>query len=254
MDLYRALISKKFVAGIVGVCLILLFGCRGESFKNSSVLHLFWWSFYGIQYVFAMILCALPYARSFCEDLEYGYIRQMLIRGKLNRYCISKTAVIGISSILTMWLGSLLFAAVLRIYMPWIDPTESVYLSAVRSGSFHRVLEGGHYYAYFSLFAIQSGLLMVILSLFSAWLSLYIKNRLLTLALPIICYYFVSQMTNEMFQGTEYMNLSFIFGGTHRIFDSDIKSFIYAVLFTCVVSAIISSGIYRKLKKEIQNE
>jgi len=254
VDLHRALVSKKFVAGILGICLILLYGCREENFESASVLYLFWWSFYGIQYIFTMILCALPYSGSFCEDMEYGYIRQMLIRGKLSRYCISKTIVIGISSVLTMLSGGLLFVGILRIYMPWTDVEGSVYLSAVKNGSFHELLGNNHYFAYFSMFAIQSGLLMVILSLFSAWLSLYIKNRLLTLAVPIIFYYFASQITNDMFKGAEYMNLNFIFGGTHRIFDSDIKSFLYAVIYTCVVSVVITYGIYKKLKSEMQNE
>lgn len=253
MDMKRAFCSGKIVIGIIGIAIMLFFGCKDEIMEYATVLYLYWRSIYGIQYIFAMIFCTYPYARSFCEDIECGYIKQLFLKGNLKEYCVSKVVVIACSAVGTMLGGSLLFVCILRTNIPWINVRESVYLSATKNGSFHDLLLSGHYGLYFFMFAIQAGLLMVVLALFSSLISLYVRNQLLTLAIPVIVYYFLSHMMDKVFGGIKFMNLNTIYGGAQRIVESDILSFLYAVVWTGCISVGVTYGIYTKLRKEMQN-
>lgn len=253
-DCLRAFTSVEFFIGIFGVFITLLWGCYGERGRGSSVVRLIWYSTFGVQFLLVMIFGAVPYAGSICEDLEYGYIQQILIRGNLKSYCICKTIAVFVSSVASFTAGMLLFVCVLRIKSEWIDYGDSVYKSAIHSGSFRCLLQNNHFCLYVILFSIQLGLLIGILALISAYISLFISNKLLVLTIPVIAYYFITQYVAEIFVENIYLNLNYIYGGTRNIFDNDALSFLYAVAFAFITGVVFTILIYCKLKRKIGGE
>lgn len=253
VDFVRAFTAPGFLVSILGVLLTLLCGCCGDEISDSSVIRLIWYSTFGIQFLFVMIFGAIPYAGSICEDLEYGYIRQILIRGNLKGYCVSKIVIVLMSSICSFITGMLLFVSILRLRIQWIDISDSVYQSAIQSGSFREVIKNNHFYLYAFLFSIQLGMLIGILSLVSVYISLYISNKLLVLSIPVMAYYFIVQYTAEIFPKNKMLNINLVYGGTSNLFDNDILSFMYAVFLTIIVSVILACLIYLKLKRRLSD-
>lgn len=253
-DFRRALESVELYIGIAGMLLVLLFGCMDELNENSNVIHLVWYSCFGAQFLFVMIFGAVPYACALCEDIEYGYLQQEILRGNLTDYCLSKVVATLTTAIFSYVTAMMIFVGILRIKHPWIAEKDSVCTAAIKRGSFHMLLEGNHYYLYFLLFAFQMGLLIGILALISLYVSLFIANKLLILSIPVIAYYFLSQSFIKAFPDNYYVNLDYIFGGTKNVFGNDICSFLYACLLFTVAVIIMLRFIYSKLERRIVSE
>lgn len=253
VDFLRAFTSPEFLISILGVLIILLWGCCGDEIRDSSVIRLIWYSTFGIQFLFVMIFGAIPYAGSICEDLEYGYIRQILIRGNLKRYCVSKATIVLMSSICSFVTGMLLFVSILRLRLRWVDISDSVYQSAIRSGSFRELIKNNHFYVYVFLFSIQLGMLIGILALVSVYISLFISNKLLVFSIPVMAYYFIVQYTAEIFPNNKLLNINLVYGGTFNLFDNDILSFMYAIFLTIITGVILTWLIYSKLKGRLSS-
>lgn len=251
VDIRRTTQSWELWAGIAGVFLTLLWGCEGGTIKDSSVIHVIWWSTYGIQFLFVMIFCALPYAGSICEDIEYNYIKQSVIRGSLFRYCVGKIITIINTSIITMVTGMVLFVGVLLRRLPWIEIEDSVYQTAIRSGSFRWALQNEHYWLYIILFSAELGILTSMLSLSATYISTFISNKLIIFSTPIIVYYFITQSGNQLSGGSPWLDLNYIFSGTKNIADNDLMSFIYAICVGTIVNIFLFCLIYLRLKKKV---
>ncbi|OYP55487.1 hypothetical protein CG709_01450, partial [Lachnotalea glycerini] len=230
IDLKRAILSFKFLISIISVAIILIWSSLSSNgkIKENTIIFLLWWSAYNIRYVFVMFFCSIPYAGCFCEDLENGYIKQLVARGNLLSYCISKTMSIVVSAIGTMVIGVCIFVLLLKFFIPWTELNNSVYLAAIRSGSFHSIILTGHYFIYSLLFAFQFGLLTAILALLSACVSLFLSNKLLVWSIPIIAYYLISQYSWTLFSGSYMLDFDIIFSGRYNIFNNDLLSFLYA--------------------------
>lgn len=256
VDLERAFLSANFIIGILGVLFVWIWGSMSSNsgILGNTIIFLLWWSAYNIRYVFVMFFCAIPYAGCFCEDLEYGYIRQAVMRGNLISYCISKVFAITVSSIGAMIVGTGCFVLILNLFIPWAELDNSVYLSAIRNGSFHNVLANGHYFFYSILFALQFGLLTAVLALISACVSLYVNNKLLVWSIPLIAYYLISQYSWTIFAGDSMADLNVIFSGRYNIFNNDILSFLYAIGITMAIIMVITFIIYRRLKRRISGD
>lgn len=254
VDLIRAFTSMEFAVSIFGILLLMFMGCLSDGFQDSSVIRLVWYSTFGVQFLVVMVVGALPYAGAVCEDLEYGYLHQILIRESLRHYCISRVITVLLSSIGSFTIGMMLFVFILKCRLPWIDTKDSVYQAAIKNGSFRQFLLNEHYHLYILLFSIQLGMLMGILSLVSACISLFISNKLLVLSVPVMAYYFISQYAVNIFPNSVYCNLDFIFGGKKNVFDNDVMSFVYAVLVMCLISAVLTCLIYFRLRRRLNGE
>lgn len=254
IDFERAFLSTRFVISFIGIAAVLFWCCLDTVIIGNSVLHLIWWSTYSMQFVLVMIFCAIPYTGSFCEDLENLYCYPQLLRGKLSSYCISKVGIIALSSIITMVIGMFLFTLLLKMYIPWVDSAGSVYQSAIRSGAFHTLLINKNYYLYIFFFSVQYGILTAILSLISAYISLFIANKLLVLSIPVMAFYTLTQYSTDIFGDNSKMDLTAIYGGRSNVFQNDFSSFLYAIILGIVSIVILGRLIYVKMRRRVSGD
>jgi len=253
MDFYRAVCSRRFTIGIIGIPIMMQLASI-ETFRwRLSVLNTFWLVVYSLPFLLTLIFCAFIYADSLCEDFEYKFIYAEIIRGNLCRYAMSKTITIFLTSVVAMALGMVLFAITLRLQVPWISLSESTYQVAITEGGFREILESEHYLAYFGLFGVQFGLLAGVLSLLAAYVSLYISNKLLVLSVPVVAYYLLVYFENGI-SGSPYLNIGCIFDASNNLWRNDAFSFLYAVAIAVVFGLILSFLIYRRLNRRIRNE
>lgn len=254
LDFVRSFTSLEFWISISGILLVALIGCFGSKFEGNTVIRLVWHGTFSIQFLLTMIFGVMPYAGAVCEDLEYGYIHQILIRCNLRKYCISRTITILLSSVSSFTVAMMFLVVILRFRFTWIDVSDSVYQSAVSNGSFRNLLIEEHFYLYMFLFSIQLGMLIGILALVSTCISLFITNKLLVLSIPVIAYYFISQYVSELFPENIYFNLDSIYGGKRNVFNNDFISFAYSVLVMIVLSGGLMCLFYFRLRRRLNGE
>lgn len=213
-DVKRAFVSLKFLMAIVLMIIILFFAMLEGIALDTNVLYVFSIVMYGMPSMIVLVCAAIPYADSFCEDVEKRYIFQIAIRGGIKNYVSVRVLSIFLSAMVTTSLGLFLYVLILHLRLEWVDMEEV----AIQADGYSYLLKRGWYWAYYLSYGIRYGTLAGLLSLWSSCLSLYLPNRMLTLAAPMIIYYFIDFILAKLFQGL--VNLSVIFSpGKSLYFD-----------------------------------
>ena len=127
VDFYRAICSRRFIIGVVGVFLCMCLGMCVDGGYNISVLYVFDAVTYGIPFLLVTIFSAFPYAISIQDDEKNGYMYLLISRGNIISYTFSKCCVISISSILTIVLGVLCFVVMCKMGLPWIADNDTTF-------------------------------------------------------------------------------------------------------------------------------
>ncbi len=242
MDLYRFIKKIYWLAGILGVTFFLFFSLETRGFINGNVVRTYLFSTAMSGHLAIYSFCAYSFAPVFGEDLEHRYIRSSIIRGDLRAYVLSKSLVIYLSSILVMLAGTLLFLFLCRTQVPWVDWNADSYGTETRS--YGSLLEKDRPLAYCMLYALHMGLLAGMLSLFSAFCSVFITNRTLVLILPA----FMMLLLALLPYGSHNI---FIFYANGRHFPKDWQNLLFVFLLSAVPSALLGAGIYHGLKKKL---
>ena len=97
-------------------------------------------------------------------------------------------------------------------------------------------------------------LLAGVLALLAAYVSLFISNRLLTLAVPFMGFYFISYYSRALFGANEKLNLTYIFNASYNLWNNDIASFAYAIFTGVLLGGILGVLMLYRLKRKIGNE
>ncbi len=226
-DFKRAFVSLKFLMAIILMIIILLFATLEGIALDTNVLYVFSIVMYGMPSMIILVCAAISYADSFCEDVEKRYIFQIAIRGGIKNYVSIRVLSIFLSAMVTTSLGLFLYVLILHLRLEWVDMEEV----AMQANGYSYLLKRGWYLAYYLGYGIRYGALAGLLSLWASCLSIYLPNRMLTLAAPMIIYYFVDFILAKLFQGS--LNLSAIFSpGQSLYFD---ESFAIALVVGIVI-------------------
>ncbi len=236
-DIRRMLKSYGIYAAILGVAVSMFFSLENVGLINGNVLFTFRFATSMSGMRVAYVFCALAYAASFCDDLEYKYVRYQTIRGSLKAYVASKVCVIFLSSVVVLVLGSLLFVLLCRIQGPWVGPD----MGGI-GGTYEGLIESGHYIWYCAFYALQLGLLGGILSVLAALFSLYITNKGMVFVLPVLIY----QILGEAAGSGKFSVYAFC--AYNSLFDKDWQNLLCLVLVSAGFISVMACGIYRKLR------
>lgn len=250
IDLRRALLNIHFLVAILGVIGIMVISSIESRQWHLSVLNTFYLVTYSMPFLLTFIFSTMTYSDAFSEDIQCKYIYAQLIRGDLRKYMLAKVISIFISGLLTMTLGMFLYAILLRGYMPWLNLEESTFESLMESGGLREVLQQHSFLLYYFLFSLQYGIVAGVLSVFSAYMSLYYANKLFILTIPIVVWYFIDY-TLGYFGGPYLLLPNKIFNASNNIWGNDILAFLYAVLLGIVLVIFLAIGIHKRLNRII---
>lgn len=253
MDAYRAIGSYKFVIGILGVAGVMLAALLDGIGFELDVLYVFSLVLYGMPFMLTFVFCSHAYSGCFCEDYENKYIHIATIRGNLWAYTASKVITIFAISILTMALGFLLFVGVLRCFLPWISEGSSQYESLVAAGGLRSFLSKGDFIVYYMLAGVQFGMLSGLLSLVAAYFSLFIPNKLLTLSIPVMLFYFIDYIS-AFVAGRNSISLHMIFSASNNLFGNETLAFLIPAGLAIGGMLVFYVLIYLKLRRKMSNE
>ena len=171
VDFYRAICSRRFIIGVVGVFLCMCLGMCVDGGYNISVLYVFDAVTYGIPFLLVTIFSAFPYAISIQDDEKNGYMYLLISRGNIISYTFSKCCVISISSILTIVLGVLCFVVMCKMGLPWIADNDTTFEILSQYGGLRFFLINQKFILYYILYALQYGILTALLSMLSTLIS-----------------------------------------------------------------------------------
>lgn len=254
VDLYRSIISWRFLAGILGITFTMYFASLEGIASDTNVTYMVWLIVYGMPFMLSLVFAAFPFSGCFCEDFENKYAYPQIERGNLKKYTLSKIMTIMVVTIITMMIGVVLYVSILHIRLPWFDAEDAICQSAVTLGGFRQIIGSGHYLLYFALFGLQYGIMAGILALLAAYISLFISNKLLILAVPFMSFYLISYYSGALFGDSEKLNLIYIFNATYNLWDNDILSFVYAIFVGILLGGILGVLIIYRVKRKIYNE
>lgn len=253
MDIYRAFFSWRVLIATVLIALALWFGFI-DVFINDNVLTTFGNIAKNISFLLVFIFCAYAYSSCFSEDFENSSYRYSIIRGNTRKYVLSKIITICLITTVTMILGVLIFVVSLKFFVPWIPKLQSKnysqYSFLISYGKFSWLLANNHFILYYTCLALCMGLYASMLSLISAWVSLYISNKMLVLTIPVIVFYIID-ILSKIFHSFV-INDIFIYQG--YTISNTAATFIIIVLITILVTTLIYFAMLHKVKRRISNE
>lgn len=182
MDCKRAFLTWKWLASVFGIFIALLWT------RDNLVADVILWinelasDSYLIQV--ALVMASIPYAASFCEDMEYKYDMQLTLRGTENAYWISKVITVFLSSASAMFTAFMLDAGV--YWLRYGEPHEEtlIYLSNYNV-SYGNILNSGQYVVFVCLIGIQIACLAGTMAVFGLCCSLFVRNQMMVYALPV---------------------------------------------------------------------
>ncbi len=245
-DIRRLVKNYSIYLAIVGVAVSIWFSLENYAFEegmvNGNALDTYSLAVNLSGIMIAYAFCAFSYATVFCEDLEHKYARYSINRGNTLKYVVSKAVTVYGSSVITMVSGSLLFVAAIRLKLPWTsDSLQDIYLG----GMYSSLIAGEHYWVYVILCTLQMGMLAGVLSLAASFLSMFVSNKMLILITPIL----LQQLLLE-YRGNGWFNVLLIYPSSNQ-FSTDIQYFLTVFGSSLCFSALLTWGIYKKMKSRL---
>lgn len=242
-DLRRLFKHYELYASVFAIALVLFFSLEDMGFVNNSVMMTYFASTHLSGCLLTYIFCAFPFAAVFCEDLENQYIRYAVIRKGERSYVISKVVLIYLSSVMVMALGTFLFLLLCRTQVPWADLTVDGYEIQI-TGRLGFLAEEGHYVLYCLAQAVHFGMLAGMLSVVSAFVSLYVTNKMMVWLFPMLLQHVLSVLS-----GNTNWSLEGIFYLEHRMLPYDWQNHLQVLCISILPVILCTIGICRKVRK-----
>lgn len=246
-DVCRLCKSCRWLVGIAGVAAVLFFSLESDLFEkgfvNGNVLSTYINATIMTGSLIVYSFCAFPFAWVYPEEREHKYIRYSLIRGNLKAYVASKTAVIYLSSLIVMVMGTFLFLFLCRMRVPWTDWSTDSY-GVELGGCYGSVLEHGHVILYCGLYALHMGIIAAILSNMAALCSVFISNTVVVLLFPVLAFRLL------VFVNINGYNI-YAFYAYVKIFADDWLNLLFLTAVSVFVSVLSALGCYFGLKGSV---
>lgn len=192
VDLRRAFFSFEFLLSVAGMCAALFLSVSSQlraivnGLMQSNVLNLYDLAHFQGFSLLSAIFATLPYSISFCIDWNNQFIRSVVIRTNIRTYGISKTLTCALAGGSAVALGEVLFILLLCLYFPLVGPQSNLTNSGYVS-----LLSGGHFIVFFAFQILVKFFAAVFFSVLALWISTYLTNVFVTLAVPILSFYFL---------------------------------------------------------------
>lgn len=254
INIIRSVRSYKLLWGIAGVFLSLLFASFEIKGDKTSVIFVVRYIVDGIPFYLCMTFCAVPFAESICEDMEFNFHKVQIIRRNLKSYTTAKVFVIFFTAVISMMSGILLFIVVLRINLPWTIVHDSVLQISIESGGLRSLLVSENFVLYYLLISFQLGVFAGCLSLTASVFSLFVKNKLLVYTVPVMVLYLITNFTWRIPAEFDFLNIYKVFNPYYSVWQHDVWSFVWANAIGLFTVSGLGTMIFYKIRRMTRNE
>lgn len=253
-DLYKAIKSWRFLAGVLGTVFVYLLIIKPEVGFGTDVLYLYRISvqFIGVYHIMFILMCTIPYSTSFCMDFNSKNIKYSVVRSSVSSYSWSKVLSCAIAGGLAIALGTLIFVFSTSLFRPLVDSTMGIsegYLATTGG----ELLSQGKYILYFSIYICLSFFKGFLWSVVGLLISAYIPNIFVALSSPFILAY-VHRIITEALHIK--FNVERICNGTveNVIGGSTWLTLAVGILKIIGITFLLGIAFNRKVKRRIANE
>ncbi|HVJ50002.1 hypothetical protein [Desulfitobacterium sp.] len=256
VDFRRAFFSFGFLLAVVGMSAALFFSASTEGqaivYDNGGdVLYLYRVAHLQGFSMLSIIFATLPYAISFCTDWNNQFIRSAVIRTNIKSYGISKVFTTALAGGSAVALGEVLFILLLRLHFPLVDRQSPFFQNAASDQVYGSLLSGGDFTAYFASKILISFFAAAFFAVLALWISTYLTNVFVTLASPILSYYFLLIFTRRIGL-PQWCDLQRVLYGTFSA-GKPVFSLLYSIFFLTFLCTLMGIMIVRQIKRRLEH-
>ena len=255
-EFYRFFGSKYLYCGKLGVWAAFVFGVYiDERRMDVTALEAIDNGFYGMTGLLCLMICALPYAGSICEDMENRYFMAECLRGDVRDFARARAGMIFLSAMFVMIVGTVCYAVYIKMrYAGWWNESSTSYLLLAEMGTWYTGMLKRVPVLYFCTAGCLYGLLAGLLALLAALFSLFISNKLLTASIPFLFMYLLLDLSMISDLGEGKLNVWNIFQPFINLMGKDVYNFLYALLFSAAVGYLLYRMILWRMKWRLTHE
>ena len=251
-DFSRWFLKKRFFFVSAGIfilnCLLLLQNM--DDLENANVIYIAGIYMEDPFFILNFILAAAVFGTSYCEERKKNYFAFYIKRCNSRSYLFSKIVHCFLSGLTALTLGMMLWIFGLRCVMPWADLKSDVFATYADYG-LGVLLRGHHFITYYFVYAMGLGMIAGIISVITFTLSLFIKDQVVVLTLPVIIYYIYNAYLGGFSEKTYYWSLEHIFYFTKSQNPSVGFTFMRGLLYAAMLCAIFGFLSYQKLRRDL---
>lgn len=254
-DIKRIFVSNGFCLSVLFTCFIMLLITLEKGTWNYSIFEIMEDITYRTEFMLILCFIPLPYAMCFIEDFQHKYIYSQLLRSSLFKYIFSKVIFIFISALGVTCAGIMSFVMFLRLTgHKWLD-LDVIRLSMENGAGFQDLelwflVEQGNNVIFYLLLSIQFGMLGAMLSLAASLISLFIKNRMMILACPVVVVYVLKYYATGIlgYNGLNIVGIFLTFEN-YKYFGNGI--YIRSIVISVTCSIILMICIYKRVRRKL---
>ncbi|HCC35529.1 MAG TPA: hypothetical protein DEQ02_07835 [Ruminococcaceae bacterium] len=253
MDMRRAYLCPPFWISAVGVCLILFISIIQE-LQLPGDRDVLYYSWVTEQYDFSMLFplfAAVPFSISFCTDWNNQFIRPSCIRSNVKIYGLSKALTAGIAGGSAVVLGNILLIIGLCFRFPLMDKSLPTYQNFGDVPPFGALLNGNHIILYFLFKLLVQFFACAFYAMLAFFISTYIINPFVTLAVPILFYYLLLNVQYIIHMPT-IVDPFVVFSGRIDM-KSPTLSLLYMILYLGIFCMAICFLSVKRIQKRLGN-
>lgn len=248
-DFYRMFTSKHFLLAVLGI--VGVYSFAWAQLRSQDVYLLIYYIKFYSTYMLLLVFASAAYSNTIVEDMEYKNYYLQIQKGSLGKYIWSKVITTFFSSVIVMVLGTIIFCMFASLKMPLLLQDNSMLEYLTDGDYFSSLITEKTIFFYQIADAVMTGIMAGIFSVFAMWLSLYVKNQMFAVTVPVVGYYFFINYFTRIFGEYDYFKLNVIYISNGRIFENPGWCFSYAICVAAVIVCVIGILIYLKIKNEI---
>lgn len=239
-DLYRTIISIKFVAAVLGIAFINYLSAWQDIMSVGGCVAYFYLvsRAMGIENIY-FLLAAIPGTMLYRADLESCFYRFAMVRGSRLPYLLSKVFSTFAVTFLAVILGDGIFLGQLSLCFPIMNED-------------FRQQVGSHLSANIVYVMLLRALFAAMLSQVTLYVSVRIKNIFVVLFSPLAVYYIWGRIVGAL-RLPVWLDLQHIVNGA-ALRGSPELNLSYSIGFFLLLSFLCGYLFYSVAKEEIQNE
>lgn len=251
MDFGRAIKSWRFLLAVL--LMFLIWQINSKRFQIEGDMVYIYVTVWGrsITALLALVVAAVVYVSSFCEDLENLFLRYHILRTGVKNYVISKIIVCFCASFLVMILGSFLFLIWKSASLPLLIP-ETISALGGTGGTIYGGLLPDHVVLFLGLQMLLHGMLCGGMSALALGLSVFVRHSMGIYVIPFLLDYFLLEIFGKLSVACPWLSLDSIYNFSMSGSRNTLLQMAYAI-FATALFVILSYGImYKKLEGEFR--
>lgn len=255
-DMKRVLSGWDFPLAVGLVVLIMALTTAEQQDWNRCIVDIVENIFYRVESLLILAFATLPYAVSLIDDFAHKSVYQVLSRCDIRKYIASKTLCIFMSSVAVTMAGIVLYVIILRVSgHEWVDPqiVECYEINVIGLPDLEMwfLFDKNLGMLFYVLMGIQYGLLAGITSLCAVYLSLFVKNKMMIMVVPVLMDYVIMTYLDGVI-GYEWMNVNHLFNAYDNYTFWGNNFFARCLLIGFVCYIVLTVMIYYRVRRRLR--